>query len=559
MLDNIRIGCAVPHVAVADTRTNTRRICGYIARAAGEKCDVLVFPELALTGVTCGSLFYQQLLLDGAKEGLRVICETTAQYPNLTVVVGLPIMENGTLCSCVAVLQSGKTLGVVNKEQQNRPVFSLSCGSAMAVVIGDESITVEADVIVHPAAAVQLAGGRDQHRNMAMERSKDRIYAYCSAGCGESVTDGVYGGHSIIARDGGVLVENKKLVDSDYLLLADGCGQMQPVTLRDVINDRRMPFYTGYEDEVFTLQAAALARRLQLLNAKAVIGVSGGLDSTLALLVAVEAMEQLGRPSEDVIAITMPGFGTTDRTYDNAMELMRLLGVTIREIPIRNAVRQHFADIGHDERVHDLTYENAQARERTQILMDYAGKVGGIVVGTGDLSELALGWCTYNGDHMSMYGVNASIPKTLLPQIITEAAKLPRYAAAQTVLQDVIDTPISPELLPPDVSGKIAQRTEDTVGPYILHDFFLYHTLKSGAAPKELYDTACCAFEGVYDAGTVKKWLKVFYRRFFTQQFKRNCMPEGAKVLDVSLNPRGDWKMPGDASAALWLNEVDML
>ena len=559
MLDNIRIGCAVPDVAVADTRTNTRRICDYIAQAAGESCDVLVFPELALTGATCGSLFHQQLLLDGAQEGLRIICETTVQYPNLTVVVGLPVIETGAVRSCAAVLRDGKTLGVVYKEQQNNPMFSLPNGSTMAVVLGDAPVAAEADVIVHPAAAVQLAGSRDQRRNMVMERSKGRIYAYCSAGCGESVTDGVYGGHSIIARDGGILAENKKLVDGGYLLVTDGCGQPQPVTLRTVSCDEKMPFHTGYEDEIFQIQAAGLARRLQLLNAKAVIGVSGGLDSTLALLVAVEAMEQLGRPSEDVIAMTMPGFGTTDRTYDNAMELMRLLGVAVREIPIREAVRQHFADIGHDENLHDLTYENAQARERTQILMDYAGKVGGIVVGTGDLSELALGWCTYNGDHMSMYGVNASIPKTLIPEIITKAAKLPQYAAARDVLQDVIDTPISPELLPPDASGKIAQRTEDTVGPYMLHDFFLYHTLKFGAAPKKLYAEACRVFVVMYDADTVKKWLRVFYRRFFTQQFKRNCMPEGVKVLDVTLSPRGDWQMPSDASAALWLNEVDML
>ena len=255
----------------------------------------------------------------------------------------------------------------------------------------------------------------------------------------------------------------------------------------------------------------------------------------------------------------MPGFGTTDRTYDNAMELMKLLGVTVREIPIRDAVGQHFADIGHDARIRDLTYENAQARERTQILMDYAGRVGGIVVGTGDLSELALGWCTYNGDHMSMYSVNASIPKTLIPKIIDAAAKLPRYRAAEPVLADVIATPISPELLPPDEKGNITQQTEDVVGPYILHDFFLYHTLKNGREPREIFAEACQVFKGEFSEETIKKWLKVFYRRFFTQQFKRNCMPEGVKALEVSLSPRGDWQMPGDASAALWLAEIDRL
>ena len=368
----------------------------------------------------------------------------------------------------------------------------------------------------------------------------------------------MYGGHSIIARNGELLAENQNLIDDDYLLWADSDGAALPKKQRTATCNEKMPFFTGYEDEIFTIQASALASRLRLLNAKAVVGVSGGLDSTLALLVAAESMHLLGRSSTDVVAITMPGFGTTDRTYDNAMELMKLLGVTVLEIPIRDAVLQHFGDIGHDAKTRDLTYENAQARERTQILMNYAGRVGGIVVGTGDLSELALGWCTYNGDHMSMYAVNASLPKTLLPEVIRRAAKLPQYNVAETVLQDVIATPISPELLPPDEKGNIAQQTEDLVGPYILHDFFLYHTLKNGAEPKKIFHMACGIFEE-FDADTIKKWLKTFYRRFFTQQFKRNCMPEGVKTIDVSLSPRGDWQMPGDASAALWLNETDKL
>ena len=555
---SIRIGCAVPDVALANTQKNVQTICDYIARAAGEGCNVLAFPELALTGATCGDLFSQRLLLTGTAGGLEEIRCLTAQYPNLTVVVGLPIMEAEVLHSCAAVLRDGEVLGTVHKGQKTHRVFSLPDGSTMAVVLGDEKIIADADIVVNPAAKIQLAGSRDRCIRESMARSENGLYVYCSAGWGESVTDGVYSGQSIIARNGGILAQNQNLADGGYLLWADSDGMAQPQTQRNISLNEKMPFITGYEDEIFTIQAAALASRLRLLNAKAVIGVSGGLDSTLALLVAVEAVQLLGRPATDVVAITMPGFGTTDRTYDNAVELMNLLGVTVREIPIRDAVRQHFADIGHDERTHDLTYENAQARERTQILMDYAGRVGGIVVGTGDLSELALGWCTYNGDHMSMYSVNASIPKTLIPEIIGAAAKLPRYSAAAQVLADVIATPISPQLLPPDEKGNITQQTEDVVGPYILHDFFLYHTLKNGTEPKEIFRMASGVFEE-FDAETIKKWLKVFYRRFFTQQFKRSCMPEGVNATGISLSPRGDWQMPGDASAALWLAEVDRL
>jgi len=557
MVNPIRIGCAVPPVAVADAEKNTCEICGYIAKAAQADCDVLAFPELALTGATCGSLLYQQLLLTGAQKAMEEILKQSARYPKLTVAVGLPLMEAGVLYSAAAVLRGGKILGTVCKGR-GKPRFTLPNGGTMTILIGDESADGAADLTLHLYAQPQRAGGRDKRRLEAMAASKGGLYACCGAGWGESVTEGVYGGQSLIARNGELLAENQKLIDSDYLLWADSDGKALQQPSRGDARNAKMPFFTGYEDEVFTIQASALASRLRLLSAKAVVGVSGGLDSTLALLVAAEAMQLLGRPAADVVAITMPGFGTTDRTYDNAMQLMKLLGVTVLEIPIGDAVLRHFGDIGHDPKVRDLTYENAQARERTQILMDYAGRVGGIVVGTGDLSELALGWCTYNGDHMSMYAVNASLPKTLLPEVIRAAARLPRYCAAETVLRDIIATPISPELLPPDEKGNIAQQTEDLVGPYILHDFFLYHTLKNGTAPKEIFEKACCVFEE-FDAATIKKWLKTFYRRFFTQQFKRNCMPEGVKAIDVSLSPRGDWQMPGDASAALWLKAVDKL
>ena len=311
--------------------------------------------------------------------------------------------------------------------------------------------------------------------------------------------------------------------------------------------------------DIFQIQVAGLKQRLKTINSNAVIGISGGLDSTLALLVAVEAMRQLGRPVSDVYGVTMPCFGTSDRTYHNSWELMRTLGINAKEISIRNAVTLHFEDIGHDINVHNGTFENSQARERTQILMDYASVVNGIVVGTGDLSELALGWCTYNGDHMSMYGVNGTVPKTLIRWMIEAIAENPNFAASRSVLQDILDTPISPELLPPDAQGKIAQQTEDLVGPYALHDFYLYHMLSFGFTPTKIYALACRAFDKDFEPAVIKKWLRTFYWRFFTQQFKRNCMPDGARTGDLGLGPRGDWNMPSDAAGRVWLEEVDAL
>ena len=302
-----------------------------------------------------------------------------------------------------------------------------------------------------------------------------------------------------------------------------------------------------------------MKQRLSILSTNAVLGISGGLDSTLALLVAVEAMRRLGRPASDGYGVTMPCFGTSDRTYNNAWELMRKLGISAKEISIKEAVTLHFNDIGHDISVHNGTYENSQARDRTQILMDYASVVGGIVVGTGDLSELALGWCTYNGDHMSMYGVNGTVPKTLIRWIIEAVSDMPAFESAKAVLADILDTPISPELLPPDAEGKISQQTEDLVGPYALHDFFLYHMIRWGFTPTKIYTLACRAFANEFDSETVKKWLKNFYRRFFTQQFKRNCQPDGVKVGSVSLGVRGDWQMPSDATARIWLEEAEKL
>ena len=459
-----------------------------------------------------------------------------------------------------------------------------------------------AEIIVNLSASNELAGKRAYRRDLVKHQSAalDCVYAYCSAGYTESTQDLVFSGQSIIAEDGTVLAETQQSVASDYLLVtdcdlgriranrrknksfADTAAAMKPAfrpyeawfpnntqfrSDGSLYPLQKLPFIPDSKEdrqarcrEIFQLQVTGLKQRLRCIgNANAVIGISGGLDSTLALLVAVEAMRQMGRPASDVYGVTMPCFGTSDRTYNNAWELMRKLGISCKEINIRKAVSQHFEDIGHDSSVHNATFENSQARERTQILMDYASIVGGIVVGTGDLSELALGWCTYNGDHMSMYGVNGTVPKTLIRWIIETVADDPAFAASKEVLMDVLDTPISPELLPPDAEGKISQQTEDLVGPYALHDFFLYYVLRFGFKPGKIYTLACRAFRNDFDAETVKKWLKNFYRRFFTQQFKRSCVPDGEKVGSVGLGPRGDYLMPSDATARIWLDEVEKL
>lgn len=460
-----------------------------------------------------------------------------------------------------------------------------------------------AEVIVNLSASNETVGKREYRRELVKHQSSmcSCIYAYTSAGHTESTQDLVFSGHSMIGENGALLAENENQIATDYMLVYDAdvgrvrserrrnksvrdatsfFGDVEPMrtiycyqedcpplrsdgTLRKL---DKLPFVPSEKANrmerclsIFNIQVAGLRHRLEAIGAKAVIGVSGGLDSTLALLVAVEAMRQMGKSAADVYGVTMPCFGTTDRTYQNSWKLMNTLGVHAREISIKKAVLQHFQDIGHDPNVFNATFENAQARERTQILMDYASVVGGIVVGTGDLSELALGWCTYNGDQMSMYGVNASIPKTLIRWIIEVLAEHPSFEASREVLLDILDTPISPELLPPDAEGKIAQYTEDLVGPYALHDFFLYHMLRYGFSPTKIYTMACRAFAGDFDAGTIKKWLHSFYRRFFTQQFKRSCMPDGVKVGSVALSPRGDWRMPSDASSKLWLEEIENL
>lgn len=423
-------------------------------------------------------------------------------------------------------------------------------------------------------------------------------YVFSSCGFGESTTDVVFAGNALIYENGSLLEKNDRFsfdeqlviseIDVDRLRTERQMNTTFGASVRnhysaafqhiqtEFVSSKEGEFTRTVEphpfvpaggklldercEEIFSIQVAGLAKRLVHTSSKTVVvGISGGLDSTLALLVCVKTFDKLGLSREGIVGITMPGFGTTDRTYNNALDLMRSLGVTIKEISIKEACIQHFQDIGHDMSVHDVTYENGQARERTQILMDYANKVGGLVIGTGDLSELALGWATYNGDHMSMYGVNASIPKTLVRYLVNWVALTGVDADSKATLLDIIDTPISPELIPADEQGNIKQKTEDLVGPYELHDFFLYHFLRFGSRPAKIFFLAQKAFDGVYDDETIKKWLKNFCRRFFIQQFKRSCLPDGPKVGSVSLSPRGDWRMPSDASAALWIKECEEL
>ena len=639
MLDYIRIACAVPAVKVGDVKKTTADISAYMAKADDQNADIVLFPELAMTGYTCGDLFYQETLHRAVEAGLMQILECSRSYPALTAVIGLPVRMGMQLANCAAVISDGCIRGLVSKtflpdyggfnesrwfsavEEGTYVTLAgqeVSLGTDLLYRVGETTVGIEvcedlwapiapssfhalngAEVILNLAASPEQVGAKRSRAELVKAQSAAGkcVYAFVSAGCTESTSDLVFSGHSVIAENGTILAENEGVVASDYLLVQDcdlgriraerrknatfrSCaqryagGMLTTVGGTDALRSdgslyplQKLPFIPStkaerqtYCNEIFQLQVTGLKQRLPAIGgAKAVIGISGGLDSTLALLVAVEAMRQLGRPTTDVYGVTMPCFGTSDRTYNNAWELMRTLGISSKEIVIKDAVSLHFKDIGHDESIHNATYENAQARERTQILMDYASVVGGIVVGTGDLSELALGWCTYNGDHMSMYSVNCTVPKTLMRWMSDAISETESFAASRAVLKDVLDTPISPELLPPDAEGKISQQTEDLVGPYALHDFFIYHALRYGFAPEKIYTMACRAFANDFDTATIKKWLKSFYRRFFTQQFKRNCMPDGSKAGPLGLGPRGDWKMPSDASGRIWLAEIEKL
>ena len=635
----IKVAAAIPGVRVADVEYNVQQIESQIAQAEGRGVELIVFPELSLTGYSCQDLFRQQLLLDKAEEGLLVLLDFTRKL-DIIAVVGLPVRIGSLLYNCAAVVQHGCLLGLVTKTylpnynefyekrwfasstdliaqdiylagspvhiSPEPQVFRTCDGACFGIEICEDVwaplppsnnlALAGADIIVNLSATDELIGKHDYLVSLLSQQSARMMcgYVYSSCGFGESTQDVVYGGNAIIFENGKLLEQATRFsleaqlriqqIDIDRLraerqnnttfrTAQDGAKadyvDCKPISPRDFELIRPVdphPFIpsdmmmTQSCEEILNIQTMGLVKRLQHTHCdKAVIGISGGLDSTLALLVVVRAFDKLGLSRKGIIGITMPGFGTTDRTHQNAVNLMESLGVTQREISIAKAVTQHFQDIGHSMQVHDVTYENSQARERTQILMDVANQVGGMVIGTGDLSELALGWCTYNGDHMSMYGVNSGIPKTLVQYLIRYMAMLPLFAVQRDTLIDVVDTPISPELTPADAQGNIQQKTEDLVGPYELHDFFLYYVMRYGFRPQKVYMLAQHAFKGSYDEVTIKKWLQTFCRRFFNQQFKRSCLPDGPKVGSVSLSPRGDWRMPSDAVSTLWLKECEAL
>ncbi len=640
----VKVAAAVPFVRVADCEYNVERIEALVLEADAKGVEIITFPELSITGYTCGDLFLRPFLNDQAEAALLRLAERTA-HTSVLIIVGMPIRIQSQLFNAAVALQSGQILGAIPKtylpnyrEFQEARWFAAARDLKLAHVqigrfqvpighnvlfrSGKLTIGIEicedmwtpytpgtrlalygAQIIFNLSASNELAGKNTYLRSLISGLSSQNLcgYVYASAGYGESSTDTVFTGKGFIAEVGKLLVETPRFTYEERLIISDidvmridndrhddqiasmnsivdhterGLLTEIPFRLRtheeshDV--DRQIeqnPFLSESRkrderaEEMFDIQVCGLSQRLRFIGARhAVLGISGGLDSTLALLVTVAAFDALGLPREGIIAVTMPGLGTSDHTKNNAIELMQGLGVTSRTIDITEACMQHFAAIGHDPEVQDVVFENTQARERTQILMDLANKYNAPVIGTGDLSELALGWCTFNGDHMSMYSVNAGIPKTAIQIIVSRMAEIGRFGAELSkVLRSVVDTPISPELKPTNAKGDIDQKTEDVVGPYELHDFFLYNFLGYGYPPQKIFYMAKVAFKDKYDAKSIKRWLREFYRRFFAQQYKRNCLPDGPKVTAVSLSPRGYWRMPSDVSSNAWLAEVDAL
>lgn len=656
-----RVAAAVPRVRVADTRFNTEEICRLTSEAFDKKVSLVAFPELSLTGYTCGDLFHQEYLAECAEEGVRRIAEV-CRGKAASVIIGAPVRYNGRLYDCAVVIWNGNIKGIVPKTHLSAAesrwfasgtdflskdnyaggtlldngkdciregfcakiryagqrcnispnlLFEVG-GSTFAVEIGHDiwapvppstyAAMSGAQLIVNLSSDSEISGRNLMRKSLIGSHSSRTVsgYIYCSSGYGESSQDLVYAGAAYVYENGALLAENERFVRESSMITADvdialidnqrqkqNCfrsvcpdgttsasfwnrysrvhlGQPAETDFKAGLfrNIEAHPFTAseGLDDrcrEITDIQTLALAARLEHIGCRtAIIGISGGLDSTLALLVTVMAFDRLGWSRERIMGITMPGYGTTSRTKSNAVILMEKLGITLKEISIAAACDQHFADISHDPSVHDATYENSQARERTQILMDLANKYGGIVIGTGDLSELALGWATYNGDHMSMYGINGSIPKTQVQTLVRWAADN-RFEEVKDILYDIIDTPISPELLPADENGEIKQVTEDLVGPYELHDFFLYNFICNNFSPEKIFFLACKAFEGEYAESVIKKWLKTFIRRFFSQQFKRSCLPDGPKAGPVSLSPRGDWAMPSDSWSGTFLDSIE--
>ncbi len=641
----VRVGAAVPSLALGNVKENMKRHLAMMREAKEKHVSIVTFPELSLTGYTCGDLFFQRRLLDDVTDALLTLKNEMPE--GILAVVGAPLEIEGALYNCAVVLHKGEIISAVPKtflpnngefyekrwfqsgdarrdasaaipklktdvcrqaifETEDGVRFGIElCEDLWAPLPPSTMLSVEgAEIILNLSASNELLSKREYRQQLISQQSArcQCGYVYVSAGMGESSSDLVFSGHSVIASCGTVIRESEGYLADNYLMTADvdidriradrmkqssfaDCAaqvramwKQEPNILRTMENallpDDAAPDYHVSKHpfipsdkasrqlrcaQILAMQATALARRLAVTGGKVVVGISGGLDSTLALLAACKAVDMLHLPRTNILGITMPCFGTTDRTYHNALDLMTSLGVSQREIPIHNAVRQHFADIGHDESDHSVTYENCQARERTQVLMDVANKIGAIVLGTGDLSEIALGWCTYNADHMSMYGVNSGVPKTLVRWVIQTAAENEAFSSSRECLQSILDTPISPELLPPDEKGNILQQTEDVVGPYALHDFFLYYAIRFGYPPKKVFDLCCIAFKDDFSCETILKWLKNFYRRFWTQQFKRNCMPDGVKIGSIALSPRGDWRMPSDAQYKAWMDECDCI
>lgn len=630
----VKVGASTLELKVSDTIYNVQMIKKQIDEAVNKNIQIISFPELSITGYTCGDLFNQDILIDKAYEGLKDLVDYSKDKM-IVIIVGSPIKCENKLYNCAVVINNGKILGIVpktyipnyNEFYEMRWFKSSNDLKIKEINLFNEIVPIGVDLIftsklddelkfgveicedvwsLYPksndyassgasiifnlSASNETIGKYDFRKELIKMQSIKTIsgYVYSSSGINESSTDLLFSGSSLIYENGKLLSENNRFDFNSNLIYSD-------VDIKRLVNDRRKntsfisntdkeyrniyfttsknnlisrkyskyPFVPSNEEkreerckEIINIQSSALAKRLKHTNIKkCVIGVSGGLDSTLAFLVIKKAFEKLKIDNKNIIAVTMPGFGTTNRTYENALDLIKINNATLKEIDIKKACLVHYSDIDQDINNHDITYENAQARERTKILMDIANKENALVIGTGDLSELALGWCTYNGDHMSMYSVNSSIPKTLVKYLVKYIADTDKKN--KKVLYDILSTPISPELLPADEEGNIKQITEDKIGPYILHDFYLYHFFRYGASPKKIYMLAVNTFENEYSKEEILKWLKVFIKRFFTQQFKRSCMPDGVKVGSISLSPRGDLRMPSDASYNIWIKELE--
>ena len=604
----LRVGAVVPEIKVANVTNNVEEIIKQIKQVDKEGIQLVAFPELSLTGYTCADLFNNRTLINNALEGLKKVIDETKKLDVISI-VGLPLLVDNLLYNVAVVINKGKVLGVVPKNKLNNTElrwFNVYDGVKTIKILGEEVLfgnLVFKDVndnainfginigeklteyngvslVVNITSSYDIVGKHEYRKNKLNVFTKDNKcnLVYVSGGVNESTTDYVYSGYAAIYETGKLLVENDRYdfnsnhigVDVDNHRVINNnvelTGAVVDLDIKDT-NEELVRHYNIYpfipEDEVLrkerfkeiiNIQAFGLAKRLKHTGLKkCVLGISGGLDSTLAFLIVIEAYRKLGISNDNLVGVTMPGFGTTGRTYNNALSLMEKYGVTVREVSIKDACIQHFKDIGLDENDRSVTYENSQARERTQILMDIANQEGALVVGTGDLSELILGWCTYNGDHMSMYCVNGGVPKTLVRHLVGYYAEIEENEECKKTILDILDTPISPELLPPDKKGNIKQQTESLVGPYVLHDFFLYHFLRYGASVDKVRYITLQAFDGMYNEEEINKWLTMFVKRFFSQQFKRSCLPDGPKIGTVGISPRGDLVMPSDASGYDWL------